>query len=114
MKINQLIIFIATIFVAQTVTWFQLNAQFMNDKFKDNPWLLLTGIPITWLYLKATSLGVNAFDGQMWPQRLISFATGILIFSLMTYLVMGETINLKNIICLLLAFSIILIQILVK
>jgi hypothetical protein len=114
MKLNLLIIFVGTIFIAQIVTWFQLNAQFLNPKFKDNPWLLLSGIPITWLYLKATSLGVNAFEGQMWPQRLISFASGILIFTAMTYFVMGESINLKNLICLLLAFCIILIQIFVK
>jgi hypothetical protein len=114
MKLNTLIIFILVVFLAQISTWFQLNAQFINDRFKNNPWFLLAGIPITWLYLKATYLGVEAFDGQMWPQRLISFSTGILIFTLMTYFIMGETITLKNIICLFLALSIILIQIFFK
>ena len=114
MKINTLIVFIVTLFFAQIVTWFQLNLQFFMPKYKDSYWLLLTGIPITWLYLRATKLGVEAFDGQMWPQRLLSFSTGILIFTLMTYLVMGETLTLKSILCLGLAFCIILIQIFIK
>lgn len=105
------ILFIVVVFVAQIGTWFQLNLQFINPKFKDNYWLLLSGIPITWLFMKSTSLGVEAFNGEMWPQRLISFATGILIFTALTHFMIGETLTIKNVICLGLAFLIVLIQV---
>jgi len=111
MKPLLVIYFILVVFIAQAVTWFQLNLQFINPKFKDNYWLLLTGIPITWLFLKATKLGVDAFNGQMWPQRLISFATGILIFTAMTHFIIGENLTIKNAICLALAVLIVFIQV---
>jgi len=114
MKPHIVILFVVVVFIAQVVTWFQLNLQFINPKYKDSHWLLLTGIPITWLFLKATSLGVDAFNGQMWPQRLISFATGILIFTAMTHFIIGESITIKNAICLGLAVLIVLIQVLLK
>jgi hypothetical protein len=114
MKPHIVILFIVVVFVAQIVTWFQLNLQFLNPKFKDSYWLLLTGIPITWLFMKATSLGVEAFNGEMWPQRLISFATGILIFTVMTHFMIGESLTIKNVICLGLAVLIVLIQIFYK
>lgn len=114
MKINGIGLFIIVLFITQILAWVQLNLQFINPKYKDNYWLLLTGIPITWLFMKATRYGVEAFDGQMWPQRLISFATGILIFTAMTYFVMGETLTLKNIICLALASMIVFIQVFFK
>jgi hypothetical protein len=112
MKINGIVLFIIFLLIAQIVTWFQINLQFIYPKYRDNYWLLLTGIPITWLFIRATRHGVEAFDGQMWPQRLISFATGIVIFTIMTHFVMGETLSIKNIICLAMASIIVLIQIL--
>ena len=114
MKPHLVILFIIVVFIAQIVTWFQLNLQFINPKFKDNYWLLLSGIPITWLFMKATSLGVQAFGGEMWPQRLISFATGILIFTAMTHFIIGENLTIKNAVCLGLAVLIVLIQVLLK
>lgn len=112
MKPQIALYFIIVVFIAQVVTWFQLNLQFINERYKDNYWLLLSGIPITWLFLKSTQLGVEAFNGEMWPQRLISFATGILIFTTMTYFVLGETLTPKNLVCLSLAVLIVLIQVL--
>lgn len=114
LKIQSLILFLIISIFAQCVVWIQLNLQFISPKWKDNPYLLLTGIPITWLFLKSTQLGVEAFNGQMWPQRLLSFATGIIIFTLMTHIVFGETMTMKNFICLILSCIIVCVQIFTK
>ena len=71
---------------------------------------MLCGIPITYLFMEGTRIAVAGFDGLFWPGRFVSFVSGIIIFTAMTYLFRGEAVNLKTATCLLLAFSIILIQ----
>ena len=39
------------------------------------------GIPISYIYIYATDYTVQAFDGNLWPQRLIGFAMGIVSFA---------------------------------
>ena len=103
-----LIIFI----VAQTLVWLQLNGQFVWDSFRRYELILiLFGLPISWLFLEATRQGVAAFDGLLWPQRFLAFACGIIIFSLLTWILKGEGINTKTLISLCLASCLVLIQI---
>jgi len=97
--------------VGQTLVWVQVNGPIMWQWAKDWRWaLILCGIPITILFMEATRLAVSGFDGLFWPGRFVSFVSGIIIFSALTYLFRGEAVNLKTATCLLLAFSIILIQ----
>ncbi len=101
--------------IAQTLVWLQLNGQFVWPIFKKIEWLLiLTGLPITWLFLAATRHGVSGFDGLLWPQRFLAFACGIIIFSLFTWFLNGEGFTMKTILCLLLSVSILGVQILWK
>jgi uncharacterized membrane protein YgaE (UPF0421/DUF939 family) len=72
--------------------------------------MLLAGIPISWLYMEATRHGVTYFTGNLWPQRLIGFSIGILVYAMLSFLVFNEKIDLKNAVCLILAFLIVLIQ----
>jgi hypothetical protein len=72
--------------------------------------LLVLGIPITALFMEATRLIVVGFDGLFWPGRFVSFVAGIFIFTLMTYMFRDEAITLKTAISLLLAFSLIIVQ----
>jgi len=74
----------------------------------------LFGIPISYLYIIATKYTVEAFEGMLWPARLVGFAIGIITFSIFTSLIMGQNITLKTGIILMLASSIILIQVLWK
>ena len=48
--------------------------------------------------------------GELWPIRLTGFAVGIMSFSVITYLVLGEGITLKTGISLILATVILLLQ----
>ena len=101
--------------ISQILVWFQLNGQFFNEWFKKNTFLLsLIGIPISYLYIYGTNYGVKAFDGLLWPQRFLGFSIGIIIFAILSYTIMNETINFKTMLSLFLSFLIILVQIFIK
>jgi hypothetical protein len=57
---------------------------------------------------------VAAYDGQIWPSRLIGFGIGVVVFSLMSHWLFKEPFTLKTLICLGLGSLIVLIQILWK
>ena len=100
------------VFVAQLIIWFQLNGQFLWQSFNKYTWALaLLGVPISWILIKTTKAGVLAFHGELWPQRLICFATGIILFSILTWIFMGEGMTAKTLICLLLSIVVVLIQV---
>jgi hypothetical protein len=73
--------------------------------------ILLSAIPTTWLYINSVESFVNHFDGQLWPSRLIGFGIGIVVFVTMSMILFKEPITIKTFICLLLAASILSIQI---
>lgn len=109
---RNLILCLILFVIGQTMVWLQLNGQFVWDSFRKYEWvLILFGLPISWLFLVATREGVAAFDGLLWPQRFLAFATGIIIFSLLTWVLKGEGINTKTLISLCLASCLLLIQI---
>ena len=98
-------------FFAQIVIWFQLNAQVKWDWFKDNYLLMsLVGVPISYALQYSTKYGFDGFNGLLWPIRLLGFAVGIISFTFITYLVLGEGITLKTGISLVLATVILLLQ----
>ena len=112
MVIKEFLLFISLIFLAQLVIWFQINGQFIWPSFSKNEILLsFVGVPISWMLITATKHGYIAFEGVLWPQRLIAFATGIILFSLFTWVFMGEGITTKTLICLILSITIVLIQV---
>jgi hypothetical protein len=76
--------------------------------------VLFMSIPLSWLYLKSVEHFVTAFDGQLWPSRLIGFGLGIIIFSIMSHYMFKEPFTPKTIVCIGLGISIIGIQILWK
>ena len=111
-KITALVLCLIIFFVVQVITWFQLNGQFFSPWFKNNVFLLcLMGIAISWLYIEATRMGFIAFDGLIWPGRLLGFAMGILTFVICANMFMGEGLNTKTIISLILATILTLIQV---
>ena len=95
--IKEFILFLVLIFISQLVIWFQLNGQFIWPSFtKHELTLSLIGVPISWMLIRATKYGYIAFEGVLWPQRLIAFATGIILFSFFTWIFMNEGINTKT------------------
>ena len=111
-KTLALILCIITFLLVQIVTWFQLNGQFVWPWFKNNVFLLcLLGLPISWLYIEATRLGFIAFDGIIWPGRLLGFAMGMLTFAVCANVFLGEGLNTKTVVSLILATALTLIQV---
>ena len=101
---------VTILFVAQIIIWFQLNGQIKWEWFKDNYFLMsLMGIPISYMLLVSTKYGFQGF-GELWPIRLMGFATGMISFPVITYLILGEGITLKTGISILLAIVIMIIQ----
>lgn len=103
-------------FFAQILIWFQTNLQFLNPWAKDHPWAMaaIFSIPISYMFIKATQFIVEYFDGLIWPGRMIGFGSGMIVFALLSYFIMGEGINAKTIVSLVLACTLVLIQILWK
>jgi hypothetical protein len=73
--------------------------------------VLLSGIPITWLFIESMKYIYQWSDGQLWPGRLIGFSIGIVVFTVMSIILFGEGISAKTGICLVLSVLILLIQI---
>jgi hypothetical protein len=102
--------------LGQAMIWIQTNGQFIWPVFKKNPILvsIISGSLISYIVIYATKMVVEHFDGLLWPGRFIGFASGMVIFAFMTWAFMGEGINAKTGISLLLALSLIGVQIFMK
>ncbi len=78
----KLLLGIAFFALAATITWFQLNGQFIWKSFKENTFLVvLLGIPISYCYIWATKYTVESMDGVMWPTRFIGFGIGVVVYA---------------------------------
>tara|TARA_Y100000114_G_C11752304_1_gene324996 strand:- start:1953 stop:2303 length:351 start_codon:yes stop_codon:yes gene_type:complete len=98
--------------LGQILVWYQINGQFLSEWVKKHPLVMsLLGIPISYVYIVATRDLVIAFNGELWPQRLIGFAVGMIAFAFLTWFHLNQAITLKTGITLMLAFAIVLIQV---
>lgn len=98
--------------IAQALVWIQLYGHMNIDIIKNNRWIIyLISIPITHFFILATDYTVLSMNGAIWGSRFVQFTTGIAIFSLFTWYVNGEGIDLKTGITLLLIIVITCIQI---
>jgi len=109
---KDIVICLVLLWVSQLAVWFQLNGQFVWPWFKNNAFILcLFGIPISWFYIEATRLGFIAFDGVLWPGRLLGFAMGMLTFAVCANVFLGEGLTTKTITSLVLASALVCIQV---
>ena len=101
--------------LGQTLVWYQINGQFISTWMKEHPIAVsFLGIPISYVYIYATEYLVEAFDGELWPQRLIGFAMGMIAFAVLTWIHLNQAITLKTAVTLALAVAIVVIQIIWK
>ena len=91
------------------LAWFHMNGQFKYEFMKTQWWILLAGLPVSYLFYYSTRWSYEYF-GYVWNIRLIGFGIGTAIFAIMSYLLMNEAPTVKTMICLVLALAIILIQ----
>ena len=109
---RQLLIGILLFLFGQSLVWLQTNGQFVWPIIKKNPWVvsIVGGTIISYTFITATKYLVEYYDGQLWPGRFIGFATGILAFSMLTYIIMNEGMNTKTLISLGLSVALLCVQ----
>jgi len=74
--------------LAQVFVFIQLQGQFKIEWIKEHPFVMaLIGVPISYMFINSSRLLVNAFDGQLWPSRLIGFGVGIAVYIIMSRLI---------------------------
>jgi hypothetical protein len=111
----QLLIRGTLIFLIGQCLVYQINGQFLSDWIKQHPLTMsLLGVPISYVYIYATKDLVEAFDGDLWPQRLIGFSMGMVAFAFLTWVHFQQPITLKTAVTLALATAIVVIQIVWK
>ena len=84
--VTKLISGILLFLLGQILVWYQINGQFLSEWIKSHPLVMsLMGIPVSLVYIYATQYTTEAFNGDLWPQRLIGFAMGMFAFSFLTW-----------------------------
>ena len=104
-------------FVASHVLgWYTHNLQFVNEFWKDKILLptFLFGIPCLIAFWRGTKFAMEAHP-ELWTARFVAFVISYLTFPIMTWWYLGESMfTFKTLLCIFLAFCILLIQIFVK
>jgi multidrug transporter EmrE-like cation transporter len=101
--------------IAQILTFIQLQGQMKYDFLKNNLWFTaFLGVPISLLFMFSVRSLVTAYNGEMWPSRLIGFGIGVIVFAIMSHYMFKEPITPKTLTCLGLASIILLIQLIWK
>lgn len=110
---EQLIIGVVFFTIMHAAVWFASNLQFI-DGWKDKSFLIaiLLSIPITCLAYMGTKFTYHALNDSAWSSRFIGFGTSWLIFPLLTWLILNESMfTPKTLICIVLSFIIIGVQV---
>ena len=99
--------------VANILAWFQFNSQFVWDWWKDKPLIsnLIFAIPMGFCFWYAIK-NIVENSGQLWTSKLIGFGVGNIVFAVLTWVFLRESIfTTKTMICMFLASIILAIQI---
>ena len=97
--------------MGQIFSFIQLQGQMKWGFAKDNPFVMaLMGVPISLVFIYCTKL-FNEHFGVNWPGRLIGQSIGVIMFTIMSWVLFRETLTIKTVVCLMLAFIIVFIQI---
>lgn len=72
--------------------------------------MTLIGVPVGYLVILASRQMVSLYDGQTWPNRIIGFVLGVFVFSIMSWIMLKEPLTTKTIVCLILSFVVLCIQ----
>jgi hypothetical protein len=68
------------------------------------------GVPVGYFVILASREMVSLYGGETWPNRIIGFSIGVIVFSVMAWFILKEPMTTKTLICLSLSFIILLIQ----
>ena len=99
-------------FAGQILVWFQCNSQYISEWWKNHPTIsiLTFSIPAAFCFYWGWTYMVEATD-SLWAARLIGFAVSFLVFPIMTWYFVGESMfRPKVLICVFLALIMIGVQ----
>jgi len=112
MRINDLLIGMGLFAIAHTLTFYQLNGQFISKWFQKYEWLVIGfGAILSIFYVWGTKYAVSGTGGLLWPARFIGFGIGMLLYAVLVNYHFSEGINIKTMISLLLCLTLICIQV---
>lgn len=115
MKYNDLLIGVGLFAIAHSLTFYQLNGQFIWKWFEKNEIIVIaSGAILSIFYVFGTKYAVSGTGGLLWPARFIGFGIGMLLYAILVNYHFNEGINLKTIISLILCLCLICIQVLWK
>ena len=106
---NKLLIVLLFSFLGNVLAWLHMNAQFKWDWAKETWWIVLGGIPISFLFYYSTRLSYEHF-GQYWAIRPLGFGMATIVFGIFTAVFLKEMPSLKIWISLLLALAIVILN----
>jgi hypothetical protein len=102
--------------VGHSLGWYAHNLQFVSEYWKDKVLLpiFLFGVPCLIAFWWGTRFAMEAHP-ELWTARFVAAVFSYLTFPIMTWWYLGESMfTLKTLLCVFLAFCILLIQIFVK
>lgn len=100
--------------VLHVFVWFATNTQFISEEWRDKSLAITLGfsIPISLLAYYGTRFAYEGFGDSAWGSRFLAFGISYLVFPILTYLFLGESMfTVKTMLCCVLSFVIISIQI---
>jgi len=110
-KLSSIFFILVVYLFSQAFTFYQLQGHLWSEWIKKNPFLMaLLGLPVGYLVILASREMVSLYNGETWPNRIIGFSIGVIVFSIMAWYILKEPMTTKTLICLCLSFVILLIQ----
>ena len=69
---------------AQVITYLQLQGNIKYGWYEKYPIpMLLVSIPISWLFIRSVEHFVKAYNGEVYPSRILGYGLGIIVFMIM-------------------------------
>jgi hypothetical protein len=96
-------------FLGNIIAWFHMNAQFRWEWAKSQWWIILAGVPISYLFYYSTRMFYEYF-GEYWAVRPVGFGIATITFAIMTGWFLHEVPSQRIIVSLILACVILYIN----
>lgn len=98
--------------ISYLMIWYQLYGSIKNIWLKQNNYwfMYIMAFPISYFITEGTRLILIEYKNSAWTVRFISFSINMFIFTIMSYIINNEGINLKTLVCIVLSLIILLIQ----
>ena len=106
---NKLILALVMSLLGNIIAWFHMNAQFRWEWAKSFWWVVLGGIPISFLFFYSTRMFYQYY-GDYWSVRPIGFGIATLTFTTLTAIVLHEVPSQRIVVSLILACVILYIN----